>query len=167
MLKTLRGGGLIMMLSSRSKKRNLRRPEHRTGRTPISRRRLWLFRFALLVIPFLLLGVLEVSLRLAGYGYNPQFFKRLKIGSEEFYVQNEDFSRRFFPKETARNAGPVRFRVHKRPGTFRIFILGESAAMGDPAQSFAPSRYLEMLLREKYPGKEFEVVNVAFTAINS
>jgi tetratricopeptide (TPR) repeat protein len=114
-----------------------------------------------------LFGLLEITLRLAGYGYNPHFFKRLQIGGEEFFVQNEDFSRRFFPSETARNPGPVRFRAHKQPGTFRIFMLGESAAMGDPAQSFAPCRYLEMLLREKYPGKELEVINVAFTAINS
>ena len=111
--------------------------------------------------------MVEISLRLGGYGYNPQFFKRLKIGGEDFFVQNEDFSFRFFPKEIARNPGPVRFRVHKAPGTFRIFILGESAAMGDPAQSFSPDRYLEMLLREKYPGRQFEVINVAFTAINS
>jgi len=118
-------------------------------------------------MPFVLLGLLEVFLRVGGYGYNPQFFKRIKIGGEDFFVQNEDFSRRFFPKETMRNPGPVRFRAHKTPGTFRIFIFGESAAMGDPAQSFAPYRYLEMMLREKYPHREFEVFNVAFTAINS
>jgi tetratricopeptide (TPR) repeat protein len=110
---------------------------------------------------------LEASLRLCGYGYNPRFFRRIKIGAEEFFVQNEDFSRRFFPKELMRNPGPVRFRVHKTPGTFRIFVLGESAAMGDPAQSFAPDRYLEMLLRERYLESKFEVINVAFTAINS
>ena len=110
---------------------------------------------------------MEVSLRLGGYGYNPHLFKRLRIGSEDYYVQNEDFSRRFFPKEIARHPGPVRFPVHKAPGTFRIFVLGESAAMGDPVQSFAPDRYLEMLLREKYPGTRFEVINLAFTAINS
>ena len=110
---------------------------------------------------------MELSLRLGGYGYDPRFFKRIKIGSEEFFVQNEDFSRRFFPREVMRNPGPVRFRAHKAPGTFRIFVLGESAAMGDPAESFAPDRYLEMLLREKYPEKKFEVINVAFTAINS
>ena len=39
--------------------------------------------------------------------------------------------------------------------------------MGDPAQSFAPDRFLEVLLREKHPGSKFEVINVAFTAINS
>ena len=114
-----------------------------------------------------MLGVLEVSLRLCGYGYDPRFFKRMKIGSEEFFVQNEDFSRRFFPKELVRNPGPLRFPVQKAPGTFRIFVLGESAAMGDPAQSFAPDRYLEVLLCEKFPGTNFEVINVAFTAINS
>jgi tetratricopeptide (TPR) repeat protein len=128
---------------------------------------LWLFRFTLLLLPFLLFGVLEVTLRVGGYGYNPQFFKRVRIGGDEFLVQNEDFSLRFFPKETVRNPGPLRFPVRKAPGTFRIFILGESAAMGDPAPSFAPSRYLEMLLHEKYPGMKFEVVNMAFTAINS
>jgi tetratricopeptide (TPR) repeat protein len=128
---------------------------------------LWLFRCTALLLPFVLLGVLEMSLRFFGYGYDPSFFKRMKVGGEEFFVQNEDFSRRFFPKEVMRNPGPVRFRVHKVPGTFRIFVLGESAAMGDPAQSFAPDRYLEMLLREKYPETRFEVINVAFTAINS
>jgi tetratricopeptide (TPR) repeat protein len=118
-------------------------------------------------LPILLFAVLELSLRVFGYGYNPHFFKRINIAGGEFFVQNEDFSRRFFPAELMRNPGPVRFPVHKTPGTFRIFILGESAAMGDPAQSFAPDRYLEVLLREKYPGGRFEVINVAFTAINS
>ncbi len=56
---------------------------------------------------------------------------------------------------------------HKLPGTYRIFILGESAAMGDPEPAYGAGRYLEALLREKYPGAQFEVVNVAFTAINS
>jgi tetratricopeptide (TPR) repeat protein len=109
----------------------------------------------------------EVAFRLGGYGYDPRFFKRLKIGGEEYFVQNEDFSFRFFPKATARNPGPIRFPIRKAPGTFRIFILGESAAMGDPAPSFAPSRYLEILLQQKYPDRKFEVINVAFTAINS
>jgi tetratricopeptide (TPR) repeat protein len=155
------------LLSVRSKKPNSPRTERGSAPGSISPRRLWLFRCTALLLPFLLLAVLEMSLRFCGYGYDPRFFKSIKIGAEEFFVQNEDFSRRFFPKEVMRNPGPIRFRVHKAPGTFRIFLLGESAAMGDPAQSFAPDRYLEVLLREKYPGSEFEVINVAFTAINS
>lgn len=129
--------------------------------------RRWLFRVLLLLLPFLVLAAAETALRLAGYGYNPDFFKRLTIGNADFYVQNEDFSLRFFPREMVRNPGPLRFPVRKTPDTFRIFILGESAAMGDPAESFAPDRYLEALLRNRYPDKKFEIINTAVTAINS
>ena len=129
--------------------------------------RKWLFRLTALLLPLLLLLVLEISLRLGGYGYDPHFFKRLKIGGEDCYVQNNDFGFSFFPPETARYPLPIRMPVHKAPGTFRIFILGESAAMGDPEPAYGAYRYLEKLLREKYPGKKFEVINVAFTAINS
>ncbi len=113
------------------------------------------------------MAVAEICLRLAGYGYNPDFFKRIPIDGKDFMVQNEEFSFRFFPKSMARSPGPLRFPVHKNPGTFRIFILGESAAMGDPAESFAPDRYLELLLREKYPDRKFEVINTSVTAIDS
>ncbi len=133
--------------------------------TPPGRK--WLFRLTALLLPLALLGVLEISLRLGGYGYDPHFFKRLKIGGEDCYVQNNDFSLSFFPPETSRYPLPIRMPVHKAPGTFRIFILGESAAMGDPEPPYGAYRYLEMMLREKYPGKKFELINVAFTAINS
>ncbi len=126
-----------------------------------------MFRCVLLFLPFFLLTTTEIFLRLAGYGYNPNFFKRIPIGGIDFFVQNEDFSFRFFPKSMARSPGPLRFPTHKAPGTFRIFILGESAAMGDPAESFAPDRYLETLLREKYPERKFEIINTAVTAIDS
>jgi len=119
------------------------------------------------LLPLGLLAALELALRLAGYGYDTGFFRRLRIGNEDYFVQNEDFSRLFFPKETMRSPGAIRMPVHKAPGTFRIFIFGESAAMGDPEPAYGAGRYLEMLLREKYPGTNFEIVNVAFTAINS
>ena len=45
--------------------------------------------------------------------------------------------------------------------------MGESAAMGDPEPGFGAARYLEVLLRERFPAAKFEFINVAFTAINS
>ncbi len=39
-------------------------------------------------------------------------------------------------------------------GTYRIFVLGESAAMGDPDPAYAFSRYLEVMLRQRYPADE-------------
>ena len=114
-----------------------------------------------------MLGALEAGLRVGGYGFNPHFFKPFKIGGEDYWVQNDDFSFSFFPRETARNPGELRMKAVKPPGTIRIFIFGESAAMGDPEPAYGPARYLEAQLREQFPGTNFEVVNVAFTAINS
>jgi tetratricopeptide (TPR) repeat protein len=127
-----------------------------------------LFRLlALLLVPVLLLGGAEVVLRLAGYGYSTHFFKPLRIGNEDFLVENDKFGLRFFPPELARLPTPLRMAAHKDPGAFRVFILGESAAMGDPEPAFGAGRYLKVLLEERFPGQEFEVVNVSMTAINS
>ena len=138
-----------------------------TPARPLPPGRRWLFRGVALLLPLGLLAALELALRLGGYGYDPHFFKHLQIGGTDYVVQNDDFSRLFFPAETARTPGPIRFPARKAPGTFRIFILGESAAMGDPEPAYGAGRYLEMLLRQKYPGTRFEIVNAAFTAINS
>ena len=118
-------------------------------------------------MPLLLLGSLEIALRIGGYGYSTAFFKKLKIGNEDYLVQNDDFGLRFFPKEIARNPGVLRMKAKKPEATIRIFIFGESVAMGDPEPAYGASRYLEVLLRERFPAANFEVVNVAFTAINS
>jgi tetratricopeptide (TPR) repeat protein len=55
----------------------------------------------------------------------------------------------------------------KPQGTYRIFVLGESAAMGDPDPAYGFSRYLQVMLRERFPAMKFEVVNTGMVAINS
>ncbi len=57
--------------------------------------------------------------------------------------------------------------VNKPADTCRIFVFGESAAMGDPDPSFGAWRYLQVLLHERFPGTDCEVICVAMTAINS
>jgi tetratricopeptide (TPR) repeat protein len=136
-------------------------------KAPTSGRRLLFMRAAALLLPFVFLGIIEAGLRIGGYGFDPHFFKPMKIGGEDYLVQNDAFSFRFFPPENARNPGALRMKATKPPGTFRIFIFGESAAMGDPEPAFGPARYMEAQLRARFPDVKFEVVNVAFTAINS
>ena len=133
----------------------------------LARGRLWVFRLIALSLLPLLLVLLEIGLRLGGYGYRTGFFIPLKIGSENYLVQNEDFGLRFFPKEISRKPEPVRMKFIKPAGTIRVFVFGESAALGDPEPAYGAGRYLEVMLRERFPGAEFEVINVAFTAINS
>jgi len=110
---------------------------------------------------------MEVGLRVAGYGYSTKFFRPLRIGQEDYLVENDKFGLRFFPPSMARSPAPVVMKAKKAPGSIRIFILGESAALGDPRPAYGAGRYLQMMLKNRFPGMEFEVVNVAMTAINS
>ncbi len=128
----------------------------------------WLFRAAALLLgPLVALAGLEGALRLGGYGFSTSFFKKATIGGEERLVENDEFGLRFFPRALARMPAPTVMRAHKAAGALRVFILGESAALGDPRPQFGAGRYLEVLLRERFSGQDFEVVNTGVTAIDS
>jgi tetratricopeptide (TPR) repeat protein len=131
------------------------------------RRRILFILLAVIVLPLLLIGLAELGLRVAGYGYSTSFFKPLRIGDEDYLVDNDKFGWRFFPPEISRSPTPMRLLAHKPPGTYRIFLLGESAALGDPEPAFGMGRYLQTLLQDRYPQTRFEVVPAAMTAINS
>jgi tetratricopeptide (TPR) repeat protein len=133
----------------------------------VSLRRQWVFRLVALTVSLFILGGLEGALRLAGYGYPMRFFKKVRVGTQDYLEDNSQFSLRFFPPDLARSAGPILVNANKPPGVYRIFIMGESAAMGDPEPAFGASRYLEALLNERFSGERFEVVNTGITAINS
>ena len=62
-------------------------------------------------VPVVFFVAVELVMRVAGYGYNPDFFLKLDIGGKPFFVQNEDFSRRFFPPETMRQPSALRMRA--------------------------------------------------------
>ena len=130
--------------------------------------RKWWFRMtALVVLPVLLLGGTEAALRLAGCGYPTGFFEKIRAGGKDFLVNNDSFSLRFFPPKLARQSSPFMMEAGKPADTCRIFVLGESAARGEPEPPFAASRYLEALLSARYPQTRFEIINLGMTAINS
>ncbi|MGE3311395.1 MAG: tetratricopeptide repeat protein [Limisphaerales bacterium] len=137
----------------------------RAGARPSWKKR-WAARGVLAVAaPALVLALLEVGLRLAGFGYPTSYFVAGETAGT--WVDNPSFGRRFFPSGLLRVPPPIRVTVAKPPGTIRVLVFGESAAMGDPKPAFGVGRYLEVLLRERYPAARFEVIPVAMTAINS
>ncbi len=130
--------------------------------------RLWLFRFiALTVIPILLFVLLELVLRLAGYGFPANAMVRYKENGRIFYCDNVRFCWRFFPKEIAREFNPFEISAKKPEDTYRIFVLGASAAQGEPDGAFGFGRFLKVMLEDRYPGVNFEVIIAATAAINS
>jgi len=135
---------------------------------PLSHSRRWLFRLAaMLLVPVLFLATLEAGLRLAGFGHPMSFFLPLKIAGQDSFVENSRFGWRFFGPDMARAPFPLAFPKLKPADTIRIFVFGESAALGDPQPEFGFSRILAALLEGRYPDKKFEVINTAMTAINS
>ena len=117
----------------------------------LSRRRKWLFRLtAVIIAPLLFFTVLEAGLRLGGYGYPTTFY--IGPDTDGTYMTNLRFGWRFFPRALARN--PIASLLSaKQDGAIRIFVLGSSAALGMPEPSFSFGRILEVMLRERYPGK--------------
>jgi tetratricopeptide (TPR) repeat protein len=122
---------------------------------------------AALLAPPVLLVLVELGLRLGGFGYPTTFFLPMKIRGQECLVENERFGWRFFGPEMARTPFPVVLPKAKAPGTTRIFVFGESAAYGDPQPDFGLPRMLEALLTLRFPDRHFEVVNTGMTGINS
>jgi tetratricopeptide (TPR) repeat protein len=116
----------------------------------------------------LFLLLVEGVLWVLGFGQPTGFFVRWTPGGPGVYVANEDFGLRFVPKELARASDEnIVLRPKARGATVRIFVLGESAAAGDPESAFGFCRALEAMLNETPGGRSFEVVNAAVTAINS
>jgi Flp pilus assembly protein TadD len=120
-----------------------------------------------LLSPLLILALLELALRLADYGYPTHFLLVDHVNGQKVLRDNQQFGWRFFPPAIARTTRPIVLSPSKPPQTCRIFVFGESAAFGDPSPAFGLPRLLEVLLRNRYPGVHFEVVNAAMTAINS
>ncbi len=113
----------------------------------------------------LLLVVAELTLKLADYGHAGTFFSPTADGH---LTSNPHFPYRYFGKSVPpRDANWVYLAQEKPVGTYRIFILGGSAAQGVPSTDFHFGRFLEVLLARTCPKMRFEVHNLALTAINS
>ena len=138
----------------------------RPRRTTLSARRKWLFRIiAVTVVPVALLLLAELVLVICGYGTSRSFFTR--ITGRDRYTTNQTYGWRFFPRIVARQPVPCELADDKPANTYRIFILGGSAAQGTPEPAFAFGRMLEVMLEDNYPRTRFQVINSAMTAINS
>ncbi len=128
--------------------------------------RRWAGRLALLVLaPSVILGTLEAGLRIADFGYPTGFFAEMdKNGA---LSGNEKFIWQFYSSKNVSRPDLFLMPAKKPSGSIRIFVLGESAAMGTPEPAFSVGRILEVMLQRHYPNRRFEVLNAAMRGINS
>lgn len=117
------------------------------------------------LVPVVLLALVEVGLRLTGVGYPAAFF--VPVAGQAAEMTNPRFGWRFFPRTIARSPVIGRLERPKPAAAYRVFLLGGSAAMGTPEPTFGLARVLEVMLEQRYPGSDFEVVNAAMAATNS
>lgn len=145
-----------------------RRQRRERQHASVSGRRLWLFRLTAVVVgPVVFVCLVELSLRIAGYGYRPDVTVACEVNGDPSYGDNVKFGWRFFPPILAREFEPFVFPAEKPARTYRVFVLGASAAQGVPNNAFCFGRIVEVMLQERFGGTHFEVITAATAAINS
>jgi tetratricopeptide (TPR) repeat protein len=132
-------------------------------------KRLWIFKLiSIVLVPLILLGLLELSLRLFHYGDDLRVFIPYPHDSK-YMVLNPKASLRYFPDAKIATVGNVElFKKHKDTNTLRFFVLGESTTIGYPYfHNGSFHRWLAYRLMHAYPDKQFEIINLSLTAVNS
>jgi tetratricopeptide (TPR) repeat protein len=117
--------------------------------------------------PLLFVGLLELVLRVGSYGYRASVTVPCTVRGRAHRGDNLYFAWSFFPAVLAREFEPFAFPTEKPPGTYRVFVLGASAAQGVPNHAFCFGRLLQVMLEARFPDRNIEVITAAMAATNS
>lgn len=131
----------------------------------------WLFRAFALLLPFFFFALLELILRLFGFGGYPRFVRDVGEwqGSRLMMVEPAATRPYFFAaRERPGYVDQSVFLVPKPAGTIRIFLVGESAAKGYPQPpNLSMGSFLQEMLQDLHPGKTIEVINLGTTGVST
>ncbi len=122
----------------------------------------------LFLLPWVLLGLVELALRMFEVGPDLRLFKPSAY-QPDYLAVNQEVGRRYFSGDEYGAFGTQdQFRREKRPSTLRVFALGGSSTAGYPYQfSGTFPAMLEDRLAQAYPDYHVEVINLGMTAISS
>ncbi|MCP9199071.1 hypothetical protein MKO06_04070 [Gramella sp. GC03-9] len=128
------------------------------------------FKLIAISFPFIIILLLEVMLRIFGYGERYELFHKVVSENQtEYYVMNSGISKKYF-RDTgfrADNQSDL-FLKHKTDSTFRVFVQGASTVVGFPFyKNGSFPRLLKHRLALTFPDKNIEVINTGITAVNS
>jgi tetratricopeptide (TPR) repeat protein len=134
----------------------------------VSKNRTLLFKAIGILSPLIILLVFELLLRLFNYGNNLSLFIEDKTDNN-YLVFNPAASKKYFLNQAVATVGNRElFKKVKDANTTRIFVLGESTTIGYPYfHNGSFHRWLQYRLMHTFPGKNFEIINISLTAVNS
>lgn len=141
--------------------------QHRTAQLSPSKKRI--FTLVAVCLPMLILLMLELVLRLAGYGGESKLFVPTPDDNSRYLGINWEVSRRYFVQENFRPTPRKDLILRDKPEEgFRIFVLGGSTTAGFPyGHNLSFPRILQRRLQDTFPEREIEIMNTAMTAINT
>src|ERR1035437_7482530 len=139
-----------------------------TLQKPLTKKKLLLFKVIAILLPLFFLILIEIGLRLFGYGHDLRLF--IEDTKDKHYLAlNNYVSLKYFTDSINATVGNYElFKKKKNYETVRIFVLGESTTQGFPYNyngSF--HRWLKYRLMRTFPKKNFEIINLSLTAVNS
>jgi len=131
-----------------------------------------LFMSITLSVPLVALVLLELALRMIGFGGYPAFFRDMGelAPGQSLVITVPDASRPYFfaDPDRAGYAEESEFVMPKPAGTFRIMLVGESAAKGYPQpRNLSMGAFLQAMLQERWSDRRVEVINLGTTAVAS
>ncbi len=133
-------------------------------------KRIWLFRLIAITIPFLLLLVIELGLRLFGYGAQYSLFIE-NPDAPQYLLPRPDIVKRYFAKDANIPTVTIEtnfFRKEKPKNGIRLFVQGGSTAAGFPfGYGASIAGMLDYRLKKTFPERSVEVINTALSAVNS
>jgi hypothetical protein len=95
------------------------------------------------VVPAVFLAAVELILILVGFGFPTAFFIP---GKDPGTLTPNNWFVWFYHRTPPGSPHPCIVKIDKPADTVRVFVLGESAAMGTPDPAFGVSRILETML---------------------
>lgn len=135
-----------------------------------TRQNIWLFRFILTLIPILFIVLIEVTLRLVGFGGHPPLFIENPTHSS-YLLPRPDIVNRYFSEgpNAPRVSLEANFFLKQKPENgLRFFVQGGSTAAGYPyGLGTSLAGLLDQRLKPSMPNHQVEVVNTALSAVNS
>ena len=125
----------------------------------------------MLLLPFAILGGTELALRAAGFGQDREPLFIPSPQQPGFLQANPRVVTRFFTDPAQAPAVSIEtafFAAHKPPGSFRVFVQGESSAAGFPyGLGAALAGALDRRLEQAFPERDIEVISTAMAAVTS